>query len=411
MANIPHLHSAAWVVPVTAPPIKNGAVAVESGKIVAVAPLEALKNRYPGADIVHYEGASLTPALINAHIHLELSHLGVLSATAHQGDFIQWVSRLVSLRAQLGATGPEVKQAAAEICLRQYADGVSVLADIGNTDVALGLLGIFPGRLLAFREYLGMTETSLAKNKERLVLEEDTRLCSGHAPYSSHPALLTALKKRARKLGHIFPIHTAEHLAELEMLRHGRGPMVDFIHKRSGENLVFQAAIGPDEGSIHYLYRLGLLDAQTLCIHGIHVSDEEIRIMAGTGTKVCLCPGSNRFLGVGTAPVQRYLKHGMLPALGTDSLASNPELSLWREMTLLAGEANAPAASVLFAMATMGGAAALGLDEHLGSLEAGKVADILVVPLEKPATSADELMCMLVNRQSSTLHPVRRINL
>lgn len=404
MPTLPHLHSAAWVVPVSAAPIAGGAVAVSAGIIQDVGPLDLLQNRYPGAALTEHGDMALTPALINAHTHLELSHLGELAAEPHEGGFTAWVGWLIELRARLGAVGKAVEEAAAVTCLQQYTDGVSVLVDIGNTDVALALTSIFPGRLLAFHEYLGMTEHSLAKNRERLMLEPETRLCSGHAPYSSHPALLSALKKRAKRLGQVFPIHTAEPLAELEMLRHGRGEMVDFIHNRTGADIAFQAAIGPEEGSIHYLYRHGLLDAQTLCIHAIHVSDEEMAILAGTGAKVCLCPGSNRFLGVGRAPVERYLAHGILPSLGTDSPASNPELSLWREMQLLADEKDAPDASVIFAMATLGGAQALQVDAEFGSLERGKKADILAVSLAEPTATAEDLMQALVNRHTLSPH-------
>ena len=413
MSVLPHLHSAAWVVPVSAAPIARGAVAVYAGTIKDIGPLDLLQSRYPGAAITTHGEKALTPALINAHTHLELSHLGELATTPHQGSFTAWVSQLIELRARLGASGAAVEQSAAAVCLHQYSDGVSVLADTGNTDVALALTSSFPGRLLAFHEYLGMTERSLAKNRERLMLEPDTRLCSGHAPYSSHPALLSALKRRAKRLDQVFPLHTAEPLAELEMLRHGQGEMVDFIHARTGENIAFQAAIGPDEGSIHYLYRHGLLDTHTLCIHAIHVSDEEMAIMAGTGVKVCLCPGSNRFLGVGSAPVERYLAQGILPALGTDSLASNPELSLWREMRLLAEASGAPDPSVIFAMATLGGAQALHLDAHLGSLEPGKEADVLAVPLAEPAATPEALMQALVNRHALSPHalqPLSRID-
>lgn len=422
MPVLPALHSAAWVVPVSAAPIADGAVAIAAGKIVDVGPMEVLSGRYPHAPHTHHAAAALTPALINAHTHLELSHLSSLSKWPHQGTFTEWVSQLIALRLQLGATGVAAEQAAIQSSRQQYEDGVSVLADIGNTDLALGLVDIYPGRLLPFHEYLGLTTQSLTKNRDRLALEPATRLCSGHAPYSTHPALLSALKKRAKRLDQVFPIHVAEPMAELEMLRHGRGEMVDFILVRTGEDIAFQAAVGPEEGSIHYLYRHGLLDEHTLCIHGIHVSDEEMAIMASTGAKVCLCPHSNRFLGVGSPPVQGYLQHGILPALGTDSPASNPVLSLWQEMHLLASAPDAPDAATIFAMATMGGALALGLNDQLGSLEPGKEADILVVPLgtlaDRPAGTAADLMKMLTNRPqqalnqgSSSQHTVSRIAL
>ena len=83
---------------------------------------------------------------------------------------------------------------------------------------------------------------------------------------------------------------------------------------------------------MEYLDSLGVLDSNTLCVHAVHVSKAEIVTLAEKKVRVCLCPGSNRFLGVGKAPVTEFLAHGILPALGTDSRASNTRLSMWREM-------------------------------------------------------------------------------
>ncbi|MCI5116267.1 MAG: hypothetical protein D3912_15925, partial [Candidatus Electrothrix sp. AX1] len=133
------------------------------------------------------------------------------------------------------------------------------------------------------------------------------------------------------------------------------------------------------KGSGSYLHQHDLLDSKTLCVHCIHVTDMEIDLLRQSKAKVCLCPGSNRYLGVGIAPVEKYLNKGILPALGTDSLTSNPELSLWREMRLLAEDHPAVKPRDILRMATLGGAEALGLDRQLGSLEAGKAAALLAV--------------------------------
>ena len=403
------IHIAAWVVPVSSPPLANGAVAIQDGKILAVDSLEVLQKRFPGRDVLAHGQVALAPALINAHIHLELAHLAELSHIPHHGSFTQWVTKLLKKRDELGALGPLAQEAARSCMLSQYAMGVTALADIGNTSIGQSLVDDFPGTLLAFHEYLGIGESSLQKNLDRLRLEPPGRLCCGHAPYSTHPVLLTALKKRAETRKQVFPIHTAEPMAELDMLRHASGEMVDFIGARLSKKIVFQPAIGEKEGAIHYLYRLGILNCRTLCIHGIHVSDEEIEIMAAMQAKVCLCPGSNQFLAVGTAPVQGYLKYGILPALGTDSIASNPVLSLWREMSLLAQIKDAPNPALIFAMATMGGAQALGFAHCLGSLETGKNAEILCIPLSEPTPDARALMSMLVNKMVGREREVKRL--
>ncbi len=399
-----HLHCAPWVVPVCRPPIRDGGVVTSHGTILAVGDQQDLRHRFPQAERNDYPAAVLTPALINGHIHLELSHLAELTAAPLQTSFTGWIASLLELRDRHGATGEEVERTALETARRQYRSGVSVLADIGNTPVAGSLVGKFPGELLAFREYLGLAERTLPKNLDRLDREDDATLCSGHAPYSTHPRLLQRLKDRAVALGHVFPVHVAEPAAEGEMIRQGRGELVDFIRQRG----FWDGSFTPKGhgGSIRYLHDLGVLDHRTLCIHAIHVVGEEIRIMAGEGVKVCLCPGSNAFLNTGTPPVREYLDHGILPALGTDSLASNPELSLWREMRILAEGHPAVEADEIFRMATQGGAEALGLGHRLGSLEPGKRADLLAVPVSETPGNGEQVYRILV-RTGSAVEPIR----
>jgi aminodeoxyfutalosine deaminase len=398
------IHTAPWVVPVCSPVIAEGGVAVGEGHIVAVDVLPRLQQMYPQAEVRRYPESILTPALVNGHIHLELSHLNALTATAKKDRFTDWINRLLQLREDLGVEGETAWQAACQAADQQYRTGVSALVDIGNTSMGSRLADLFPGVLLAYKEYLGLAAWTLEKNMTRLRQESPDVRCCGHAPYSTHPQLLQRLKERATALDHVFPIHTAEPAAEAEMLREGRGEMVDFIRQRGFWDNSFVS--GPSNGSIHYLYDLGLLDQQTLCVHAVHVAEEEIRILAGEGSKVCLCPGSNRFLGVGTAPVSRYLAHGILPALGTDSLASNPELSLWREMALAAEEHPEIEPAKIFAMATRGGAEALGMGGVLGTLEAGKAADLLIVPSLPSPVNPHRIMTHLVTA-GSTMTPER----
>jgi len=395
------IHAAPWVVPVCGPIIANGGVAVRNGMIVAVDLLPRLQQRYPLASVVNHPAAALTPALVNSHVHLELSHLAILAATPFAGSFTDWITRLLQLRDTLGAAGEPAEQAALRVAGQLYASGVSVLADIGNTLIGSNLADTFPGTLFPFKEYLGLAERTLAKNFTRLQAEPDHALCSGHAPYSTHARLLQQLKSRAATLGHIFPIHTAEPVAENEMIRHCRGEMVEFVKARGFWDDSFQPLTNGSGGSIRYLHQLGLLDARTLCIHAIHVDREEIRILAGQGAKVCLCPGSNQYLGTGKAPVAQYLEHGILPALGTDSLASNPELSIWREMQLLAAAHIEVDPALVFTMATRGGAEALGVGDRLGTLEPGKEADLLRIPIPMHKTTPAQVCNHLVTTGSA----------
>ena len=400
------MHTAPWVVPVSRPPIAGGGVAVAAGRIVAVDEAEALSQRFPGIPVEDHPDCALTPALVNAHTHLELSHLAGLTGEPYPGSFTAWISRLLEWRDRLGATGEAAETAAGRVLAEQYAAGVSVIADIGNTAIGLHLATTFAGTLLPFREYLGLAAFTLDKNSLRLTREADTTLCTGHAPYSTHPRLLQQLKARASRLGHPFPLHTAEPAAEQEMLGQGRGEMVEFVRARGLWDGSFQPSASGDGGSIRYLDGLGLLDERTLCVHAIHVDTDEIRLLADRGAKVCVCPGSNRFLRTGRAPVQAFLDAGILPALGTDSLASNPHLCLWREMQMLSEDHPAIDPAAIFAMATRGGAEALGLGERFGTLEPGRQADLLAVPLPPTAATAAAVHAHLVTG-GDAVAPVR----
>ena len=150
---------------------------------------------------------------------------------------------------------------------------------------------------------------------------------------------------------------------------------------------------------VGYLENLGILDDNTLCVHCVHLGDREIQLLAGTGTHVCLCPGSNRFLGVGTAPLEKILAAGILPALGTDSIASNPVLDLWQEMSILAEEHQSVDSATILAMATLGGAKALHRETDFGALAPGCRARFLHVEgreYEK-AEGADQLLQRLTS--------------
>lgn len=398
------IHAAPWVIPVGAPALRDGGVAVAAGVIVAVDSQARLRQQFAGAVVIDHPGCVLTPALINAHTHLELSHLAALAGEPHHGSFTDWITRLLALRERLGAGGEMAETAARAALDEQYRSGVQVIADIGNTSLGRDLAATFPGLLLACREYLGLAGFTLEKNLARLAQEPAQALCTGHAPYSTHPELLRQLKARANSLGQIFPLHVAEPAAEAEMLAHSRGELVDFVRQRG----FWDGSFRPTDagGSIQYLHALGLLDARTVCVHAIHVSEAEIRLMADLHVKVCLCPGSNRFLRTGLAPARRYLEHGILPALGTDSLASNPELSLWREMRILAEDQPDLNPADIFAMATRGGAEALGLEHRFGTLAPGREAAILAVPLPVDCRMETDIHPYLV-RTGSALAPAR----
>jgi cytosine/adenosine deaminase-related metal-dependent hydrolase len=377
--------------------IHDGGLAVADKRILAVGPWSQLRRDFSDAKIHEHPDCCLLPGLVNAHLHLELSSLSRLSDKPAPPHFTSWIEELIIARSQQERENnvESVYLSAKKVLLEQWQNGVHLLADIGNTSLGADLQDEFNGILLPFHEYLGLRNDVSSVHCESLTRIPETTLCTGHAPYSTHADLLYTLKQRSRKLGHPFSLHVAETAAEVEFIQSGRGELRDFIEKRGGWDGSFMPLGGKDHGVVEYLERLGLLDAKTLCVHGVHVSKEEVVLLARQKAKVCLCPGSNRFLQVGKAPLEMYLQKGILPGLGTDSLASNPRLSIWREMRLVAEDHPAVSPEVILGMATLGGAATLGLDGAFGSLEQGKDASVLACGVGQ-VSKEDELLNFLV---------------
>ncbi len=383
-------------------PLVDGAVAVSKGRIVAVSGFSELRKQYPDAVVSDHEGYVLMPGLINAHIHLELSHLAHLGRQKEFGGFTAWLGKMLAEREALGAVGSHVEEAAGKELYRQFKSGVIALADIGNTGITARIMGDFPGLVLPFLEYLGLSRASLGSAAKKLAKIDDSVCCTAHAPYSTHPELIKLLKNRADILGHIFPIHIAEPVGENSMLSQGRGELVDFLRQRgyyNSDSSFIRRGIDI-KGSVDYLHGLGVMDMNMLCVHGVHVSERDIDLLCQSRAGVCLCPGSNQFLQVGKAPLEKYLARGILPALGTDSAASNPELSIWREMRLLFSLHPLTAPLNILKMATIGGARALAIDDIYGSLQPGRSAMMLAVPLASGAGNIDELCSVIIGMDS-----------
>ena len=398
------LHRASWVVPVTAPVIANGCVVTKDNLIVAVGTFEELNNIYPDAPVHDHGQNILTPALINAHIHLELSHLPIPQYKHEVEGFTDWIETLLSMREERGSYGKAVEEAARKAMQLQHQSGVIALGDIGNTDIGSKLDSEFPGIIIHFNEYLGRTAKTKRTILKHVKAEPQNKLFTAHAPYSTDAELIQQLKLRAAENKHPFPIHVAEPASENEMLCCGSGELYTFFKARKFIDDSYKPPAGIDnQGSVQYLHDLGVLDKQTICVHCIHVTSGEIKILAETGAKVCLCPGSNRYLRVGKAPADMFLDNGILPALGTDSMASNPEISLWREMKILQEEHPEINPADIFAMATLGGAAALGIDNINGSLSPGNTGRFLSISFAENITDETMLYNLLVQNSEMNL--------
>jgi cytosine/adenosine deaminase-related metal-dependent hydrolase len=203
-----------------------------------------------------------------------------------------------------------------------------------------------------------------------------------HAPYSVSPALLQAIGRATR--GRPLSIHLGESAQEIEFLRDGTGEWRALLESLG----VWNAAWTPPAcGPVEYLDRLGLVDPHLIAVHGVRFDDEDLRRLVAAGATLVACPRSNRWTGAGTPPVDRFYASGVRVAVGTDSLASVEDLNLFMEVAEMRRLAPRVPAANLLESATLSGAQALGFAEELGTLEAGKRAQILAVRV--PADVAD----------------------
>ncbi|MEN8256716.1 MAG: amidohydrolase family protein [Thermodesulfobacteriota bacterium] len=359
------LHRAPWVLPISSPAIADGAVVVDDEQILAVGPYADMRDESHDTFVDH-ESRILMPGLVNAHCHLELSPFAELSQhPLEPGNMPAWIADLLALR-----DGMDTDEIDSSVCLAalaaQYADGVGLLVDIGN---ALSpSVGAYSGvDVHYFTELLGLSKQGTAHGLQIMAKHGPDHQFTGHAPYSTSGPLLQAVKKRTQQTEQLFPIHVAESLDEVDFLKSGKGRFRSFLEERGVWDGSFTA---PGLGPVAYLDQLNLVDEKTLCVHCVHLDDEEIALLSRRKAKVCLCPGSNRFLGVGKAQADMIVDAGIRPCLGTDSLASNPELSIWREMTILAEDHPGLDPEIIVAMATYNGAEAVA-DPRRGRLEKG----------------------------------------
>ena len=371
----PILYSAPWVLPVTRPAIQNGAVVVKDGRIEAVGTVAEMRTAFSDREELGCRGV-LMPALINAHIHLELSHLTAVQRPDAGQKMCDWIEDLLLARGESGLTTSERQQYRQQALQNQHRSGVILLADIGNepNPSQHGLPLVVP-----FQEFLAPTGPATEAAKAVIARLHDSVIATAHAPYSTSPELLRILKKRTKRLGQVFSLHVSESIEEIEFLRSATGSFRDFLERRGAWDGTFSDNDDNLEGTVMYLRQLGILDSMTLCVHCVHITENEIRLLANSGAHICLCPGSNRFLRVGKAPVQNMLKYGLLPALGTDSIASNETLDLWREMRILREDHPGIDPGKILEMASLGGAAALQCADDFGSLSPGRRAVFLEV--------------------------------
>jgi 5-methylthioadenosine/S-adenosylhomocysteine deaminase len=362
--------SADWVLPVEGPPIPDGAVVVEDGRIVAVGPAAEL-----GAG-ERFDDSVIVPGFVNAHSHLEYA---VYAGFGDGLAFAPWLALHIERKARIGWDETvAIARAGAAACLRS---GITTTADYSFSGAAAPACAELGLRAIVYLEVFGSEPAVVLERFERLhervggSLSEHVRLgISPHAPYTVSADAWEACAGLGLPIG----THLAESAAEREWLVHGRGPLaaLPVVVEPTGET------------GVRMLARRGLLGPGTVAAHCVDVDAEEIALLAEHRVGIAHCPCSNALLGCGIAPLGELRRATERVGLGTDSPASTPSFDMFEELRTAVmfarartGRPDAFSATEALELATLGSARALGLDEEVGSLVPGKRADLAVVSL------------------------------
>jgi cytosine/adenosine deaminase-related metal-dependent hydrolase len=368
-----HVLSGRWIFPASAAPLERGTIAIEAGRVVAV---ESRGVRTPDQDLGN---VAIIPGLVNAHTHLDLS--GLRGKVPLGPDFIGWLKSIIDHRR--AQTPDQILADARQGLEESLRFGTTLLGDISADGATWPLLENAPCWSVLFRELLGLPvqrTMSARREAERWIRDHpDGERCrtalSPHAPYSVHQALIRA----GGDAGVPQTIHLAETRAELELLEMHSGPFVDFLRELdvweedglapSPEWIVAQAARSPF----------------ALFAHCNYLSPD---MLIPANTSIVYCPRTHAAFGHSPHPFREFLARGVRVALGTDSLASNPDLDVLTEACFIHDRYPDFSGEQLLQLATLSGAEALGCAQETGSLEPGKWADLVAVPL--PNAEADD---------------------
>jgi len=382
---------AAWVVPVSALPIRDGYVEIEGDRIVDVG--AAGVREFPAGAAEDLGEVVLVPGLVNPHTHLEL---GCYAGLLEPAPFWTWLQRLARMRREPDNAERE-RESVSEGAWRSLRAGVTCVGDISRENVAWQALKNLPIRKVCFVELIHRAEKPPRDVAELSVavasVDEDDLLTAGitpHAPYSVPADQIRGAVALAEELGRPWTVHWAETLEEVAFLGGKGSDLPGFLRAVVNQCQVESPRSSPTE----YLSRCTKGRLPGLLAHVNYIEDEELEPLSAAGHRVVYCPRAHRFFGHSPHPLPRLLRAGVSVVLGTDSLASNDSLSVLDEARYVRAHLpDVATPELLLRMITLDAAAALGLADRIGSLEAGKQADLAAFAC--PAEARDPVEALL----------------
>jgi cytosine/adenosine deaminase-related metal-dependent hydrolase len=350
-------YAARWIFPIDAPPLERGTITLCAGKIVAVG------IRKAGVDLGN---VAILPGFVNAHTHLDLS--GARGQCPPCADFTQWLRQVIAFRRS--RTPEQVQADIAAGLAEALRFGTTLIGDIAAGGASWPILSQASCRSVVFRELLGLSEErarqSLQDAAHWLTQHRSGAHCIArlgpHAPYSVRRTLYAVLRTQRVPIA----THLAESQAELELLRTHRGPLVGFLKEL---NVWDPTGLAADPLDVVRALPRGIF------VHGNYL-DRATPFLPTQSLVVC--PRTHAAFG---HPHHPFPLMDVRVALGTDSLASNPDLDILAEARFLRRPYPEVAPATLLRMLTLNGAEALGFDAITGSLTPGKSADLVVLPL------------------------------
>lgn len=372
---------ARWVIPVTAgdPVLDHHSVVVRDGRIVDLLPQADARQRWSARETITLPTHALIPGLVNLHVHAAMT---LMRGLADDLPLMEWLetaiwpaeARHISfdfVRAGSQIAAAEMLRGGITTCNEMYfyPEAAAEAFHTAGLRAMVGIIAVESPTPYAadpdayLRQGLAARETWHAPPQLGFAL-------APHAPYTVSDSTFERIAALAAELDCPIHIHV-----------HESAPEVSDAIARTGERPLARLA------------RLGLLSQQFIGVHAVHVNELDLELLARHNCSVAHCPSSNMKLASGIAPVTQMLKAGINIGLGTDGAASNNRLDLFEEMrqaALLAkvasGDATTVPAHTALRMATLNGARALGWDDHIGSIETGKLADLCAVDLNSIET-------------------------
>ena len=367
-----------YVFPIDAPPIEDGELVIANGQIVGA------DRAAHGSDSLDLGNVAILPALINAHTHLEFSQLkNPLGAAGI--SFCDWIRAVLAYREQHPCTASAGIRAGLDESVRA---GTAMLGEIATCPPEKFSDYASTASTVLFSEMIGLSSARVGQQlsaARKLTKKSASNIpqmhigLSPHAPYTAHATLVGQVAQLSADRRFTVAMHLAETSEEIRLLRDQSGPIQELLAQRNlWEPSAFRKGMRP----LDYL-RLLAAAHRSLVIHGNFLDDDEIRFLGNRPHRMSLvyCPRTHAYFGHPRYPLRKMLDFGVNLAIGTDSRASNPDLSLLSEMRYVARNFSDVSSDEILRMGTIRGAAALGADDILGTLSSGKHASFIAVRL------------------------------